>query len=280
MSNVSKIVLLFVLISFPFLGRASTACSGFFEDFNHKNEKLETQSQNGKPRYFSVRNYNHFKGGELDKYLKNIKNLTQFSEKLDTTSTFIPDRTTIPSEAFFVANNMIPLIEDFLVAHDVNYRIETYELHDITKIKRSLIVILEQGKSELNVLAHDIGLHQRTLLVINPIDLFYGYEHYNDSRGKAFDIDPFTPGYSMSFYLLLHSVRKDFSYKNILETDSELVDMRNENILASSKVPGGENSEAQKAQEKVDEDFKESRKKAEQRLNKIIEKAIGRKISK
>ena len=214
--------LLFIIISLILStqAHANLMCTSLFDKDNFKANiaELETATQNGKPRYYSVRNYSRFKDHELDTYLKSIKNLTQFSEKLSEVSTFVPDRSDIPSEAFFIANQIIPMIESFLKSHDVNFRIETFERGES---KRTLIVITEEGSNNLNTLSKLLSERANTSLTIDPIELFYGYEHYNHSRGKFFDIDEFNAAYAMSFYLLLHSQHKNFDF-SIAKTDLEL----------------------------------------------------------
>jgi hypothetical protein len=148
---------------------------------------------------------------ELDTFLKSFKNLTQFSEKIKELDTFIPEKDyVIPSEAFFVANEIIPLIREFLRIHGVNYKVETiYKSHE-EKIKRTLLVIEDNGNNSLNELAAMLSKGQHMTLTIDPIELFYGYGHYNESQGKVFDIDDYTPAYALSFKLIMESQRKDF----------------------------------------------------------------------
>jgi len=201
---------------------ANYSCSSIFAEVpSEKMTKLETETQDGKPRYFYVRNYSHFKDGEIDNFLKSIKNLTQFSEHLRETNSFLPDREMVPSEAFFVANQIIPLIESHLRVHEVNFRIETYEENGN---KRTVLVISENGKNPLNELSKLLWEQMRVSLVVNPIDLFYGYEHYNKTQGRTFDIDGFNKAYSMSLHLLLHSQHKNFDYQ-IAKNDKELHDL-------------------------------------------------------
>lgn len=214
------VILIAVLVS----GRvyANYTCSSIFaEPSSDKVVKLETETHDGKPRYFYVRNYSHFKDGEIDAFLKSIKNLTQFSEHLRETNSFLPDREMVPSEAFFVANQIIPLIESHLRIHEVNFRIETYEENGN---KRTVLVISENGKNPLNELSKLMWDQMNISLVVNPIDLFYGYEHYNKTQGRTYDIDGFNKAYSISLHLLLHSQHKNFDYQ-IAKNDKELHDL-------------------------------------------------------
>jgi hypothetical protein len=171
-------------------------------------------------------------GSELDLFLKSFKNLTQISEKIEQLHTFIPENDhSISPEAFFVANEMIPHIESYLKVHGVNYRIETYYKSHEEKIKRTLIVITDNGNNSLNRLARELSSQElstgeKTTLTIDPIELFYGYSHYNEGYGKLFDIDEYTPAYALSFHLVMHSQRKDF--KPEFSRDPELRQMLQE----------------------------------------------------
>lgn len=217
-----KLILALIAVLISGNAYANYTCSSIFAEVsNEKVVKLETETQDGKPRYFSVRNYSHFKDGEIDSFIKSIKNLTQFSEHLRETNSFLPDREMVPSEAFFVANQIIPLVETHLRIHEVNFRIETYEENGN---KRTILVISENGKNPLNELSKLLWDQMRISLVVNPIDLFYGYEHYNKTQGRTFDIDGFNKAYSMSLHLLLHSQHKNFDYQ-IAKNDKELHDL-------------------------------------------------------
>lgn len=222
MKSLVVVALLFSAQLLSVSAQANYMCSSIFaEPKPEKLVKLETETQDGKPRYFYVRNYSHFKGGELDAYLKSLKNLTQFSEKLLEINTMLPDREMVPSEAFFVANQIVPLVEMHLRSHEVNFRIESFEENGN---KRTLIVIAENGSNPLNALSKLLWDHMKVSLVVNPIDLFYGYDHYNKTQGRRFDIDGYNEAYSVSLHLLLHSQRKDFDYQ-IAKHDKELHDL-------------------------------------------------------
>lgn len=244
-----KFTAIFVLILMAsFNANANLRCIRLFEaeETFEKNVELETETQSGKPRYYTVRNYHYHRKSELNTYLKSIQNLTQFSEKLSEINSFMPDRTRIPSEAFYIANQMIPLIESYLKSHDVKYRIETFESADETRTRRSMVVIEEnsQSKNPLNLIAENLGRQEKILFIVDPIELFYGYEHYNQSQGKLFDMDAFTPVYAMSFRLLLHSQRTGFDMQNLLsrglllKTDPELHKLAME--FVKPKVQDGE----------------------------------------
>ncbi|MES2768945.1 MAG: hypothetical protein V4596_07360 [Bdellovibrionota bacterium] len=216
-----RVTFLFIIISLilSVQAHASVVCGRLFEEpFESKIVKLETHTHGGKPRYFSVRNHRRFVGGEIDLLIQSMKNLTQFSERLSEVNTYMPDLGSLPSEAFFVANQIIPLIETHLSSHGVNFRIETYESMEN---KRTLVVIAENGTNPLNTLAKLLWDQRKISLTVDPIELFYGYKHYNQSRGKFFDIDAENPGYAMSFYLLMHSQHRNFNF-NISKTDLEL----------------------------------------------------------
>lgn len=251
--------------------QANFMCSSVFETSPkvEKAKKLETETQNGKPRYFSVRNFGHFKNGELDRYLKTIHNLTQFSEKIAEVNSYLPERDSLPAEAFYVANRIIPLIEDYLSAHNVKYRIETYETADV---KRSLVVIDEVGNNSLNELSRQLWDHGRVSLVINPVELFYGFGEYTKTTGRFFEIDAFNSAYAMSLRLLMHSQRKDFKMTELSIGDREL-----ENRLVEIKVDeiqAGPKEEAiAEAQSKQDEIFADSRAKAKAHIDELIQKA-------
>lgn len=261
-----------LMISLTCLGvaQANSVCKSVFlgqrlDPSSEKLKDLETETQNGKPRYFTVRNYSQFKDHELDTFIKSIKNLTQFSEKLSEIGTFMPDRSRIPSEAFFVANQIIPLIESFLNSHNVDFRIETYENDGV---RRSLIVIAENGPSRLSELSSILSLRGKVALVVDPVELFYGFDHYMQSHGKFFDIDAHTPAYSMSFYLLLHSVRKDFSTGSIAKTDAEL-----QKELIEMQIETIERPKAEVKAPEVRDPFVEHRAKVAAQINEMIEKA-------
>jgi hypothetical protein len=255
--------------------QAASVCSTIFGD-SFKIEKVETETLNGKPRYYSVRNYSHFKGGELDRYIKSIKNLTQFSEKIEEINSFIPDQSTLPSEAFFVANEIIPHIEDFLNLHGVGYKIETYK-NPISGTKRSLLIISEVGSNPLNELARELHTNGKISFVIDPIELFYGYDHYKKGNGKFFDIDAFTPSYAMSFHLLLHSQRKDFKQSSMVGTDLELYEALVENKIEKIAHADPESAEVKTAEEKLKESFQDSQQEKAAIIARQIEEARKRK---
>lgn len=227
-----------IVLVLPLNSFAMDACTILFEEEGvFKPEETQTSDKEG--RYFKVNGYKHFLDSELDHFLKEIKNMVQFSDKrnLKELFEFMPPTSGIPADAFFVANQIIPIIEVFLNKHHIKYEIKSYDIDGIPsnkKIKRSLIVISENGISDLNAIAADIGKHQRVQLVINPIDLFYRLKHYSQSRGRPDEV-PFTkkyltPVYSISFHLLLHSVLPGFTLSDMKKRDNELFEWSKENI--------------------------------------------------
>lgn len=268
-------LILFMFLSFE--ARANSMCSVLFGFEERVSPKAE--NERGNPRYYTVRNYTHHKRSDLAQFLDEIRNLTQFADRMSDLSTFIRDTTFIPSEAFFVANRMIPLIESFLKDHGVEHRIETHQKSDGVNntIKRSLIVISEvENNTVLNRLASKLGLEEKQLLVVDPIELFFGYEHYNQSQGKSFDIDAYSPAYAISFYLLLHSVRKDFDFSimqakgRLLKTDPDLhhMTMENPNIRPSARES---NEEEGVRVTPLEESLAKDRQERERKLNERIE---------